>query len=122
MWLAENFHHCPKCGSPGLKGKKGKSFECPDCGFHFYLNPAAAAAGLILSERRPGEVLLIRRAKEPKRGKLALVGGFVDQGEEQVGLPSETWEGRSRAGVLWRHIAPGERASAESAIRQTRGT
>lgn len=81
MWLAENFHHCPKCGSPELKGKKGKSFECPACGFHFYLNPAAAAAGLILSERRPGEVLFIKRAKEPKKGKLALVGGFVDQGE-----------------------------------------
>jgi NAD+ diphosphatase len=81
MWLAENFHHCPKCGSPELKNKKGKSFECPECTFHFYLNPAAAAAGLILSERRPGEVLFIKRAKEPKKGRLALVGGFVEQGE-----------------------------------------
>lgn len=81
MWLAENFHHCPKCGSPELKGTKGKTFDCPACGFHFYLNPAAAAAALILSEGRPGEVLFIKRAKEPKKGKLALVGGFVDHGE-----------------------------------------
>jgi NAD+ diphosphatase len=85
MWLAENFHHCPKCGSADLNGKKGKSFDCPACGFHFYLNPAAAAAGLILSERRPGEVLFIKRAKEPKKGRLALVGGFVDQGESLEG-------------------------------------
>ncbi|MBV9997553.1 MAG: NUDIX domain-containing protein [Verrucomicrobia bacterium] len=80
MWLAEHFHHCPKCGSAELKRKTNR-FECPACGFHFYLNPAAAAAGLILSERRPGEICFIKRAKEPKKGRLALVGGFVDQGE-----------------------------------------
>jgi NADH pyrophosphatase NudC (nudix superfamily) len=81
MWFTEYFHHCPKCGSPELTSKKGKTFQCPGCGFHFYLNPAAAAAGLLLCERRPDEVLFIKRAKEPKKGRLALVGGFVDQGE-----------------------------------------
>lgn len=81
MWLAESFHHCPKCGASGLKSKNRKSFDCPDCGFHFYLNPAAAAAALILSERRPGEILFVKRAKDPQKGKLALVGGFVDRGE-----------------------------------------
>jgi NAD+ diphosphatase len=81
MWLAEYFHHCPKCGGSRLRDKDGKSFDCPDCGFHFYLNPAAAAAALILSERRPDEVLFIRRAKDPQKGRLALVGGFVDKGE-----------------------------------------
>lgn len=81
MWLAEGFHHCPKCGNPALKRKGGKSFECPECGFHFYLNPAAAAAALIFCERQPGRLLFIKRAKEPQKGRLALVGGFVDQGE-----------------------------------------
>ncbi|MBV9488158.1 MAG: NUDIX domain-containing protein [Verrucomicrobia bacterium] len=81
MWLAEYCHHCPKCGASGLKNKNGKSFECPACGFHFYLNPAAAAAALILSEQRPGEVLFVKRAKDPQKGKLALVGGFADKGE-----------------------------------------
>ena len=76
--MAEYFHHCPKCGRPELKSKKGKTFECTDCGFHFYLNPAAAAAGLLLCERRPGEVLFIKRAKEPKKGRLALVGRTPD--------------------------------------------
>src|SRR5690349_1510780 len=81
MWLAEYFHHCPKCGGSGLKGKNGKSFDCPNCGFHLYLNPAAAAAALILAAERPDEVLFVKRAKDPQKGKLALVGGFVDRGE-----------------------------------------
>ncbi|HEY0792602.1 MAG TPA: NUDIX domain-containing protein [Chthoniobacterales bacterium] len=81
MLLAECFSHCPKCGSAALQSRKAKSFDCPDCGFHFYLNPAVAAAALIVSNRRPGEVLFVRRAKDPGKGRLGLIGGFVDSGE-----------------------------------------
>jgi len=81
MLLAEYFHHCPKCGSTALKSQKAKSFDCPACGFHFYLNPAVASAALILSDHRPGDILFVRRAKDPGKGQLGLVGGFVDKGE-----------------------------------------
>jgi len=56
-----------------------KSKRCADCGFTFYMNAAAAVVALIENER--GELLVARRAEEPARGTLDLIGGFVDAGE-----------------------------------------
>ncbi len=60
-----------------------------------YLNPASAAAGVVLNER--GEVLLVRRAIEPFRGFWALPAGYQEIDED----PSETIvrEVREEAGV-----------------------
>jgi ADP-ribose pyrophosphatase YjhB (NUDIX family) len=52
---------------------------CPDCGLEFYLNTAAAVAGLITD--RDGRLLITVRAKEPAKGTWDLPGGFVDPGE-----------------------------------------
>ena len=53
-------------------------FHCPDCGFVYYHNTAAATGCVI----QVGEkVLLLVRDKEPALGKLDLPGGFVDPGE-----------------------------------------
>jgi NAD+ diphosphatase len=70
---------CPKCGSSNFPAHADRSFKCGDCGFHFYINAAAAVAALIVNEK--GELLLTRRAVEPKKGMLDLPGGFVDPGE-----------------------------------------
>jgi ADP-ribose pyrophosphatase YjhB (NUDIX family) len=45
----------------------------------YYLNPTVAVAAIV--EDTHGRIALVERAKEPKKGMLALPGGFVDAGE-----------------------------------------
>lgn len=71
--------HCPHCGSPRLGAGGDKFMRCPDCGFDWYLNAAAATVALISDAR--GRLLLTRRARDPWAGSLDLPGGFVDPGE-----------------------------------------
>lgn len=73
------FKFCPRCGSAGFVEQGSKSFRCSDCGFHFFINSAAAVVALIFNER--AEVLLTVRGVEPNKGSLDLPGGFVDPGE-----------------------------------------
>ena len=75
----ELFKYCPKCGSQYFEVNNFKSKHCPDCGFTYYQNPSSATAAFILN--RKGELLVVRRGKEPARGTLDLPGGFVDNGE-----------------------------------------
>jgi NAD+ diphosphatase len=72
------FVYCPRCGRPDLENQGQKAARCRACGFVFYHNAAAAAAAII--ETAAG-VLLVRRNREPQRGKLDLPGGFVEYGE-----------------------------------------
>jgi len=67
---------CPKCGSNEFQFQGEKSFLCKQCGFHFFINSAAAVAGLIENEK--GELMLTIRAFDPNKGMLDLPGGFVD--------------------------------------------
>ncbi|MDR1901999.1 MAG: NUDIX domain-containing protein [Treponema sp.] len=84
------FKYCPHCASQNIGFERNRVFRCPDCGFVYYHN-IAAATGLVISTDRG--ILLIERAKEPARGKFALPGGFVDPGEGAVdGLRRECRE------------------------------
>ncbi|MCL2244258.1 MAG: NUDIX domain-containing protein [Treponema sp.] len=83
------FKYCPSCSSEKIIFNEGKVFRCPDCGFTYYHN-IAAATGCIISvpegdsstESSRGERLVfLVRGKEPAIGKLDLPGGFVDIGE-----------------------------------------
>jgi NADH pyrophosphatase NudC (nudix superfamily) len=79
------FKYCPKCGSSAFQINCEKSKRCADCGFVYYFNVSSATVAFILNEK--GELLVCRRAKEPKLGTLDLAGGFVDRfetGEEGV--------------------------------------
>lgn len=85
MHPLELFKYCPKCGSAAFVENDVKSKRCTACGFVYYFNVSSATVAFILNER--GELLVCRRAKEPKKGTLDLPGGFVDcfeTGEEGV--------------------------------------
>lgn len=74
------FAFCPRCGaSHGPGPDDAAPFRCDACGLLYFFNPTVAVAALIL--RDDGKALFIRRAKDPAKGRLALVGGFVDVGE-----------------------------------------
>jgi NADH pyrophosphatase NudC (nudix superfamily) len=71
------FKFCPKCGSNAFfTTDKGRSFNCEDCHFQYFINSSAAVACLIFNSK--GELLLTRRAFEPNKDMLDLPGGFVD--------------------------------------------
>lgn len=78
---AELFRYCPRCASEcRAESTVGiNPFRCGQCGFTFYFNTASAVAVII--EDAEGRVLLIRRGREPAKGKLAMAGGFTDPGE-----------------------------------------
>ena len=71
------FQYCPSCGEKNIQFQ-GNKFHCPDCGFTYYHNTAAATGCIIRSGEK---VVLLVRDKEPALGKLDLPGGFVDPGE-----------------------------------------
>lgn len=85
MHPLEKFAYCPKCGSKHFMVNDEKSKKCDNCGFVYYMNACAATAAFILN--RQGELLVVRRSKEPAKGTLDLPGGFVDMeetGEEAI--------------------------------------
>jgi NADH pyrophosphatase NudC (nudix superfamily) len=71
-----SFKYCPQCGSSRFVENNFKSKRCKDCGFVYYFNSSAAVAVFITNSE--GELLVVRRAKEPAKGTLDLPGGFVD--------------------------------------------
>ena len=74
------FNLCPECGGRNIATENnGRKWKCPDCGFTLYNNVASAVGLVIINDR--GEVLLEKRAKEPRKGYLAFPGCFVDPDE-----------------------------------------
>ena len=79
MHPLDKFRYCPVCGSNQFEENNFKSKKCRACGFTYYANPCSATVAFILNEQ--GQLLVARRAKEPAKGTLDLVGGFVDMDE-----------------------------------------
>lgn len=72
----EVLKYCPKCASPKFNLSGERSLKCADCGFHFFINSAAAVAALVCDQS--GKLMLVTRGVEPNYGKLDLPGGFID--------------------------------------------
>jgi 8-oxo-dGTP pyrophosphatase MutT (NUDIX family) len=76
MHPLQSFRFCPVCGSEHFIENNFKSKKCESCGFVYYFNSSAATA--IFITNKAGELLVVRRAKEPAKGSFDLPGGFID--------------------------------------------
>lgn len=79
---AENeVKYCQRCGSPMTWQERfGRERPvCPQCDWIYFPDPKVAVAVLVEQE---GQVLLVRRAIDPERGRWTLPAGFVDAGED----------------------------------------
>ena len=98
--VLDKFSYCPVCGSRHFTENDEKSKRCTSCGFVYYLNPSAATVALIENER--GELLVVRRGKEPAKGTLDLPGGFSDMEEtSEEGVAREVME---ETGLRVQHV------------------
>lgn len=77
MQPIHHFQHCPKCAAAVTPGPN--PLVCAACGFCFFFNPTVSAAAFVFNAA--GQVLLVRRAKEPAKGLFGIPGGFIDFGE-----------------------------------------
>lgn len=74
------FNFCPDCGSRNIQTVQGgRKWQCPDCGLELFSNVASAVGVVLLNG--DGKALLVRRAKEPRKGFLAFPGGFCEPDE-----------------------------------------
>jgi len=79
--LAEDVKYCPRCGEALIvREHMGKDRPtCPACDWIFFPDPKVAVAVVVQDGE---EVLLVKRAFNPFRGKWMLPAGFVDAGED----------------------------------------
>lgn len=75
------FKFCPRCA--GLlewkrRGNEPRFQRCRRCGYSLFNNPVGATEAVIV---RNGRILMIRRAKEPRKGFWDFPGGFLEGGE-----------------------------------------
>jgi ADP-ribose pyrophosphatase YjhB (NUDIX family) len=74
----EDIRHCPRCGQePQIDYPR--SLTCTNCGYGAFYNPKPVAAVIPIDPH--GNIILMRRGFEPRRGHWSLPGGFVDLGE-----------------------------------------
>lgn len=76
---SDHFRFCPTCGTAFPDNSPRQPLNCPACGLVYYFNTTCATAAIVV--RPDGKALFIRRAKDPAKGKLAMPGGFIDEGE-----------------------------------------
>lgn len=84
MLPPEVFRFCPRCAAAAAPDAVGRMpFRCTGCDLTLFFNPAVAAGAWVFDAA--GRVLLVRRAHDPREGKLGLPGGFLDYGETAEG-------------------------------------
>jgi ADP-ribose pyrophosphatase YjhB (NUDIX family) len=78
MNMLQAFLFCPRCGAKFTDKEKG-CLCCNACGSKFFDSPKPCAGVIPINEK--GEVLLTERAVDPHKGKLDILGGFLQSGE-----------------------------------------
>ncbi|MFF4186152.1 NUDIX domain-containing protein [Streptomyces sp. NPDC001691] len=73
--------HCGACGAP-YPADSAWPRACAACGAVAYRNPLPVAVALLpVTDARGTALVVITRTIEPRRGRRALPGGFIDHGE-----------------------------------------
>jgi len=72
------YNYCNKCSGKLIK-KTSNLYLCQKCGLHLYINPVQTTT--IILENEKGEILLVKRKSDPKKGFLDLPGGFTNLNE-----------------------------------------
>lgn len=74
------FRFCPYCGSQ-IKRQSKDGFQCPNCKkwTHYASSPAVSVAVKVGDEG-----LVAVRGREPGKGEMDLVGGFLEYGEAPI--------------------------------------
>ena len=86
----KTFNYCPSCGSRDIEFDNVKMLSCKACSFVYFQNVAAAAGAMLEYEDK---IVLVKRNREPAKGKLDLPGGFIDPKESvEDGLRREIRE------------------------------
>ncbi|HYF63173.1 MAG TPA: NUDIX domain-containing protein [Herpetosiphonaceae bacterium] len=75
--MSQPFSHCSFCGS-SYAAEQPWPRLCGACGNTAYRNPLPVSVVLLPVD---GGLLTVRRAIEPRKGQLALPGGFINYGE-----------------------------------------
>lgn len=78
MEYKDIYKYCPKCKSD-IKADSESYFHCTHCDFYFYVNPQPCNA--VIVENKTGEILLVKRKYDPKKGYWDVPGGFIGPGE-----------------------------------------
>lgn len=86
------YRFCPKCaGELAARWiEERERLVCARCGFVLYVNPRPTTCAVVVEGE---QVMLVRRAIEPRRGCWDLPGGFLEKGEHPAdGLKRELRE------------------------------
>lgn len=96
------FKYCPVCSNKFRKvtHNRVKRLVCSKCSYIFYQNSKPTVSAFIINKM--GQILLVKRAINPKKGLWDTPGGFLEDGEEPIrGLRREMKE---ELGVLLKKI------------------
>lgn len=76
-----SWNFCAICGLELIQADDGESMRphCPPCNRFYYSNPVPAACCFLTNDQ--GELLLVQRSIEPRKGMWTLPGGYVETGE-----------------------------------------
>jgi NADH pyrophosphatase NudC (nudix superfamily) len=75
----DSFSFCYRCGSALIK-RNDDSFICTSCSHVTYPSPSACNA--VFLENDNGEILLVERGREPRKGTWDAAGGFIKPFED----------------------------------------
>lgn len=72
------FKFCPVCGTE-YAANESLEKACSSCGYIYFIGSVPSAGGIILNPQ--GQILLIRRQRNPHKGALDFPAGFCDMHE-----------------------------------------